>query len=452
MITPSILIVSANTYGIPYPAYPLGVSYLKSYLEVDIPTAKVEIWDFNLQNIDQFRQQIQAANYDYICISLRNIDDTNVRARNSFIEWYRTIIESARLNSNARIIIGGAGYSIFPELLFEELRADFAIHGEGEVSLSQLIRALDQGTDYIAIQGLVYRNSAGEIVVNPRTEFSRSMILEVDDRLLPYYWQESGMLNIQTKRGCPHRCIYCSYPLIEGRKVRVLDAEIVVDNLKKLYAKGITYLFFTDSVFNIDKKYNERLARLIIESGIKISWGAYFAPHNLTYDELKLYKESGLTHIEFGTESFSDTQLKNYRKGFTFDDVLESSRLCYDLGIFYAHFLILGGYGETQETLRETFENSKQIQHSIFFPYLGMRIYPKTELCEIALREGIIDNQDQLIDPIYYISQEIDLSTIESQARATGQKWIFPDDQQNSMIERFRAKGRKGLLWEYLRY
>ena len=261
------------------------------------------------------------------------------------------------------------------------------------------------------------------------------------------------MLNIQTKRGCPYNCIYCSYPVIEGRKIRTLDSSLIVSTLKDLYFRmGITYVFFTDSVFNISNEYNKQLARQIIDSGVKINWGAYFTPHNLTHEALSLFKKAGLTHMEFGTESFSDQQLRNYRKHFAFNEVLEISKISSDLGIFFAHFLILGGYGETEQSLDETFENSRKIPRSVFFPYIGMRIYPHTELFNIAVAEGRIKNENELLEPVFYISKDIVQETIKARALATGKKWIFPDFDDKGMMDKFRSRNIRGPLWEYLRF
>jgi radical SAM superfamily enzyme YgiQ (UPF0313 family) len=235
--------------------------------------------------------------------------------------------------------------------------------------------------------------------------------------------------------------------------VRTLDAAMVVRNIEELYfTKGVAYLFFTDSIFNIHKEYNEELAWRLIESKADIRWGAYFSPSNMTFDELKLYQQSGLTHIEFGTDSLSDRQLEKYNKKFRFADVRQQSESCGNLGIFYAHYLILGAYGETEDTLNETFARSRDLGFTIYFPYVGMRIYPDTELCGIALDEGRIKSPDELIHPVYYISKDINRETIRARAEATGQRWVFPDDQPPPTMDILRKRGRKGLLWEYLRY
>ena len=448
-----ILLISANKLREPYPVYPIGVSYLSTYLKQSLPDSEVTVFDMNFGTPDDLSQTVEQSNPDYIGISLRNIDGANSFDRTSFVSQYESLMKIVRSRSNAKIIIGGAGFSIYSESLFELLSPDFAIKGEGEKALTELLSALESESDHSKIEGLMYKNSEGKIISNRHNEFATKLSVEFDNRLIDYYWQKSGMLNIQTKRGCPYNCIYCSYPLIEGRKIRTLQPEEIVDNLEKLSKEyGINYVFFTDSVFNIAKAQNIELAELIIRRGLKISWAAYFSPSNLTDDELAIYKQSGLTHIEFGTESFSDEQLSNYGKNFNFDDVLKTSESALKNNIFYAHFLILGGYGETDGTISETFENSKRLRYTVMFPFVGMRIYPGTPLQQRAVDEGLITPDNNLLEPVYYVSDKFDGSTLKEQAAATGKAWIFPDDLSEKDIERFRIKRKKkGLIWEYLR-
>ena len=167
---------------------------------------------------------------------------------------------------------------------------------------------------------------------------------------------------------------------------------------------------------------------------------------------MSLYKRSGLTHIEFGTESFCDETLSSYGKQFTFDDVLRSSELALKHNVFYSHFLILAGWGETKEQLSATIENSKRLKHTVIFPYIGMRIYPNTLLHKRAVAEGGIDENDDLIDPKYYITKDFDLEQTRISAFATGKAWIFPDTPQDEIVKILKLKrNKKGPLWEYLR-
>ncbi|HBG53111.1 MAG TPA: B12-binding domain-containing radical SAM protein, partial [Rikenellaceae bacterium] len=225
------------------------------------------------------------------------------------------------------------------------------------------------------------------------------------------------------------------------------------ENIKELKnSKGINYLFFTDSVFNIHREYNRELSSLLIESKVNVKWGAYFTPHNLTYQDLELYQKAGLTHIEWGTDSLSDIQLENYNKSFRFCDIKKLSLHATELGIYHAHFMILAGYGETDMTLNQTFERSRELGQTIFFPFVGMRIYPRTRLYEIALREGVISADNNLLIPEYYVSKNVTMETLQDRAHASGQKWFFQGEESPELMERFRAKKKRGPLWEYLMY
>jgi radical SAM superfamily enzyme YgiQ (UPF0313 family) len=410
--------------------------------------------DLNLSKLSTIDKIVKDNDIKYVGVSLRNIDDNNIYEKGSFIDWYKEITDKIRSVSKAKIILGGAGFSIFPGYLLEFLDADFGIKGEGERSLVDLINLLESGGNFDSIQGLIYRKNSGKLVQNSRTDYLQNLDLDFNLENIDFYWNKSGMLNIQTKRGCPKQCIYCSYPIIEGEEVRTLNIDTIISTLSKLKnEQKINYVFFTDSIFNINKKYNRELCEAMIDSGVKVDWGAYFAPDtSLKFEDLELYKKAGLTHIEFGTDSFCDITLKSYKKSFGFKDVLKKSEICNELCIFFSHFLILGGYGETNETLTETFENSKLIDNSVFFPYTGMRIYPNTELYDIAIAEGKISKNDKLLKPAYYVSDNLDLSNLKEKAKATGKKWIFPDEEKSDFYDVLRARKRRGPLWEYLRY
>lgn len=447
-----LLFISANRLADPYPVYPIGISYLQTYLRERCNWIETAICDMNLSDIESLKQRVRSYSPDYIGISFRNIDGANSLDRTSFIPGYKEIVEAVRESSEAPVIIGGAGFSVYPEIMYKILSPDYGIVGEGEESLRLLLEAIENNGTLNGIEGLISKETGGKVQY-PHTKYLSSLNLSFDENLSDFYWEKSGMLNIQTKRGCCYNCIYCSYPIIDGRKVRTLDTDLIVNTLDRLYReKGINYVFFTDSVFNIHNSYNAELAEKIIKSGIKINWGAYFSPHNLTDDLMGLFRRSGLKHIEFGTESLCTEQMHRYGKNFSFDDVLRNSELCLKHNVFYAHFLILGGIGETEKTLKETMENSLKIRYSVFFPYIGMRIYPGTPLQRMAIKDGKISENDTFLEPTYYLSDDFSLERCRELASATGKAWIFPDDPLADDIERMRVvKKKKGLIWEYLR-
>jgi len=447
-----ILLISANIYAIPYKVYPLGISYLKTYINEHYPDWEIDLYDFNFGDYELFKEKVQGTQYDLIGLSLRNSDDVNFYAKESFLNHYKQICTIIRENTDTKIVAGGPCVSIFPQEILDFLQVDFVVIGEGEKSICELAKSLTTPDEISKIEGVLYKRENGDYNFTPRTNYASHLNVRFDPELANFYLNESGMLNIQTKRGCPYKCIYCTYPIVDGKKVRTLDTKLIVENMKELYTlEKNNYLFFTDSVFNICEDYNEELAHRIIESGIKMKWGAYFAPRNFKKERLELYKKAGLTHIEFGTDSFSDTQLINYKKGFTFEDVKTANTVCNEVGIHHCHFLILGGVGETEVTLDETFKNADLLENTIIFPFIGMRIYPNTELHRIALAEGKV-KEGSLLKPTYYISGDIDVDQLKEKTKNSKNIWVFPDAEKNPVVDKLRARKRRGPLWEYLRY
>ena len=448
-MTLRILFISANTLKIPYPVYPLATAYLKPYIEEHLKDCKVDLIDMNLASYDDIKNYIIENKPSYICISLRNVDGVNSINPKAFFKDYKRLCDFIKSHSNAPIIIGGAGFSIFPQQFINELGADYGTAGEGEASTVALIEALENNKETKNIPRLYKAN--GEY--NHICEYISSPQARYDDYLVEYYWKQSGMLNIQTKRGCPFNCIYCTYPRIDGRKIRTMNIDLLIDNIARAKRDfGANYWFFTDSVFNISKRYNIELCEALVKSNLNIKWGAYFAPKNMTNDEMELFARSGLTHIEFGTESFSDRTLEAYGKNFTFDEVLFHSELALKHNIYYSHFMILAGWGETKEQLYECIENSKHLRHTVIFPFVGMRIYPHTRLYDYCIEEKVISPDTNLIVPHFYTAKDFDLEETRKLAKATEKAWIFPDEPEDKVVQILRSKkNKKGPLWEYLR-
>ena len=444
-----VALLSANRHKEPYPVYPLATAYLKSYLQNNLSDCSVEVLDMNMMSESDLIGYIELNTPDCICVSIRNVDGANSLDRRGFLPYYKQIVATVRRCTKVPVIIGGAGFSIFPEVFMRELGADYGIKGEGEGALCSLIQAIVTNSSTKSIPCLYVKQAANSkacsYINTPRAEYEPSMV--------EYYWKESGMLNIQTKRGCPYNCIYCTYPLIDGCKVRTVEIDSIIETIARAKADfGANYWFFTDSVFNINDGYNTELAEALVKSKLNISWGAYFSPINITDSQMGLFKASGLTHIEFGTESFCDETLQSYGKRFSFSDVLRGSELALKYNVFYSHFLILAGWGETKEQLEVTIENSKYLKHTVIFPYVGMRIYPDTKLHRYAIDGGMVAENDDLIDPCFYVAEGFDLEKTKAMALSTGKAWIFPDAPQDEMLTTLKYKrNKKGPLWEYLR-
>jgi radical SAM superfamily enzyme YgiQ (UPF0313 family) len=448
-----ILLTSTNRCVIPDPVFPLGLSYLNAALRQSRYETR---WFDCLAEKPSLESVLCDFRPDFVGVSLRNIDDVLIRKRETYFQPLAGICTTIRRMHRCPVILGGSGFSLFPEQLLELSAADFGIQGEGEESLPALISALTHGTDFTGIPGLVYRRD-GKIVANPPTSGVAPVALESTDwppHLVAYYLRTGGMLNLQTQRGCAHGCNYCTYPLIEGHVMRRRPPEMVADEMAHLQATGAKYVFITDSVFNSSPRHVVETCEALLRRNLALRWGCFLRPQGLTPELVKLMAWAGLAHVEFGSDSFCDSVLAAYTKHLTFDDILQSSELVHKENIDYCHYLICGGPGETLDTLRTSFENSKRLPGAVIMAVVGIRVYPGTALHRRALRERLIQADTDLLAPTYYLASDLSSEAVFGQLNEFARQspnWIVGDPTPDyaKLVERLRERGIVGPLWSY---
>jgi radical SAM superfamily enzyme YgiQ (UPF0313 family) len=445
-----VLLISANTLRIPYPVYPLGLDYVAGSLDSRYQTKIVDLNDFS--NPESLEAMIRDFSPDFAGVSIRNIDNTDVINCRSFLPEYQDLINRIRKNSSAKIILGGSGFTIFPVEFMQALDADYGIAGEGE-RLSLLLDGLQKNTDIKKIPGVLIKEKT-HIVYEPWDgEIQRSF-----DPASPhtrFYLAYGGMLNLQTKRGCPFHCSYCTYPHIEGGRMRFFEPREIARRARELQEAGAKYIFITDSAFNASYDHSAQVAKAFMEAGVSIPWGGFFVPTVPPADYFKRLAEAGLTHVEFGTESLSNPVLNNLRKPFKPEDVFAAHQEALEAGLHIAHYFLLGGPGENSETLQETLTGIEKLEKAVFFFFCGIRIYPHTALYEVALREGQIAAGENILPPVFYRSPGINVEEIMKtvEAQANGRlNWIIGAGEAKAtrILPKLYRRGFTGPLWEYL--
>src|ERR1017187_5719121 len=244
-----ILLINANRCSAPDPVFPLGLSHLNAALRRAGHETRLFALLAEPQPVEEVLRDYRP---DFTGISLRNVDNVLIRQQEAYFASLLTLSDAVRRAHPCTVVIGGSGFSIYPRKLFELSGADFGIQGEGEASLVALVAARRGGGDYASIPGLVYRRGR-QIVANPQQASGAQTGLEAADRppaVADFYLTASGMLNVQTQRGCEHACTYCAYPLIEGCLHPRRDPEAVATEFEQLQAIGAKYAFVVDSVFN----------------------------------------------------------------------------------------------------------------------------------------------------------------------------------------------------------
>jgi radical SAM superfamily enzyme YgiQ (UPF0313 family) len=439
-----ILLISANITKEPFPVFPLGMAAVAH--DVRRRGHKVIEWDFQAEDesTDKLLDLVSSEAPDIIGLSLRNIDNCNSQHTAFYCDFYSDIVKELRTRTNSTIVLGGPGFSLFPEILVEKIGADYGIEGEGETVFASLIDELMAGNKP---EEKILRSSiplAGDEIKAP----------ERDQITAAYYISRGGMLNIQTKRGCPFRCAYCTYPALEGKFYRHRPATDVADEIEMLIKKNnLAYYFIADSVFNdVDKRYL-KIAEELIRRKITLPWMAYFKPDRFTTDEVALLKASGLQAVEWGTDCSSDTTLKGMNKSFSWADV-EASNSCFSsAGIASAHFIIFGGPDETEKTVEEGLANIARLDNCIVFAATGVRVLPKTLMHQRAIDDGLITSDNDLLEPFFYYSPATSREFLHdaiSKSFASRVDRIYPMGEDTSRVEAFHKMGYTGPIWDLL--
>jgi radical SAM superfamily enzyme YgiQ (UPF0313 family) len=446
-----ILLVSPNTLTVPYPVYPLGLDYVAASVS---PDHEVQIADLNVLSLTDLSEMLTAYSPNVLGLSCRNIDNMDAGDSQFFIEDYAKIVTHVRLHSKATIVCGGSAFTIMPEQILSTLGADYGINGEGE-RFGLVVEAIKNGRDPAQLPGVISVSSTtksstplpwkGPIKRNFQSHATHNN----------FYLEKGGMLNLQSKRGCCFNCIYCSYPLIEGRKHRLVEPDEVARTALELQTAGAKYFFITDSAFNSDIEHSLAVAESFKTAGVSIPWGSFFAPTKLPESYFQTLADAGLSHVEFGTESLANSVLKTYRKPFSVNDVFSAHQQALDAGLHVAHYFLMGGPGESTATIAESLDNIDKLNQAVFFFFIGIRIYPQTTLYDIAMREGKITATTNLLEPIFYKADDIDRQTIEALVTARVGKrsnFIFGsgNPEETKAVSTMYARGYTGPLWEHL--
>jgi len=446
-----ILIIAANQERMPDPIPPIGATYIAAAVRQRGHITKIFDACFSADYQADLAATIEAYDPEIIGLSIRNVDNVAFPNVTCYLERYANIVRVCRERAaSAPLFIGGSAFSLFPEEFVEKLDVDYGIVGEGENAFCTMVDEIDQHGrvigDYADEAGVVFPGKVANLDagVNPALD-----LLDIDR-----YFAEGGSINIQTKRGCVYKCIYCTYPVLEGTKVRTREPGLVVDQLEQVQRDhAVDFFFFVDNVFNYPLRHAEEICEEILRRELSIRWTAYISPAGCTRELFALMKRSGCQSMDLGTDTVSNSQLERMGKSFDVQKVYDVTDWCHEFELKFSHSLIFGGPGETWETVKETVHNTLATRANAVIAMLGVRLYRDTPMAQIAIDAGVTTRDQIGIAPLFYISEEIQDGMVEyfADLSATYKNWIVPGIGKN-MNERFfkrvRARGVKGPLWE----
>ena len=406
-----ILFISSNRERRVMPPMPLGLASVTA--QVDESWHRIQVLDlmFSESPEDDLKSALSEFGPDLIAISVRNIDNQSYLHTQFLLPRDRSIIDLCRSDSDAVIVVGGPAITVSPLAIFAYLRPDFGVAGEGEVVFPLLVDRISRNADCTDLPGLVWQD-AGKVRMNPP-----SFIEDLDSLKRPRrelfdnqrYAQKRSFGNIVIKQGCAFRCLYCDSPQTMGPKWRMRSPQKVVDELDSMQSElGIEMAYFTDAIFNCPTEHAEAICRTIIRRGLKMNWIATLHPAFTQRRLVELMRDAGCVAVSVSCDACSEKMLEVLQKGFTKAQLQAATDLLEEMEINYFLSLLIGGPGENRQTVEEAVDFVTQRNPMMLDFCVGIRLMPRTALFDIAVKEGVIEADDPLMEPKFYISPEVE--------------------------------------------
>jgi radical SAM superfamily enzyme YgiQ (UPF0313 family) len=467
-----------NTNRMVPPIGPIALDYIgESAKQAGID---VEIVDLCLSDdpLKMLGDHFAAHSPQLVGITFRNTDDCFWPGARWFVPDFAETISKIHNMTDAPIVVGGVGFSIFARRVFEYTGVDFGIRGDGEQAIVSLFKELQHSKRFERVDGLIWRAN-GKVYSN-RPAWPGQLYLPTNRDQIdnPAYFERGGQCGLETKRGCNRGCIYCADHLAKGKTARLRQPSEVADEVQSLIAQGIEVLHTCDAEFNIPREHAYAVCEEFIRRSIgkSLSWYTYMAVVPFDAELAKAMRKAGCVGINFTGDSASPSMLETYCQSHNKDDLALAVRLCRDNNIKVMIDLLLGGPGETPETIAQTVDFIKQINPDCTGASLGIRIYPGTRMAEIVANEGPMEKNPNirrrysgpvdLLQPTFYISQVLgsqparlvkDLiagdkrffEPMEPEALEGGQS---TDHNYNDNMELAEAikNGQRGAYWDIL--
>jgi radical SAM superfamily enzyme YgiQ (UPF0313 family) len=466
------------------PIAPIGLDYVASH--VRSRGIAVHVLDLNLaaDAATAMRTHFENHEPELIGLSLRNVDDCFWPSAASFLPAAEAVIAQLRELSQTPIVLGGVGFSIFAESIVRRSGGDFGIRGDGEEALVELLRQLRGDRSFERVPGLLWRDGP-RLRVNPPAWPTCVEIPTARDAVdNPTYFARGGQVGIETKRGCPRQCAYCADPLAKGNMARLRPPRDVADEFAALLAQGVDVLHLCDCEFNLPREHavavcDELIARRM---GQRVRWYAYLAVVPFDDELCAKMARAGCVGINFTSDAAHPVMLAAYRQPHLQTDLANAVQLCRKHRIAVMLDMLLGGPGETPETLAHTIGYFRSLPLDCAGAGMGLRIYPGTPMERTIAAEGPMEANPairrryegpiDLARPTFYISTALGTRPARlARELIGGDPRFFPPEEEpdpaadgqstqratdhnynsNRALEEAIAAGARGAYWDILR-
>jgi len=363
-------------------------------------------------------------NYDVEILNWHNIDTTPHTIPQVLTDKRPDVIGFSILNANrwggidiariakqadprVKVVFGGIGATfLWQHFLTHFPEIDYVVIGEGEYPFLNLVRSLEAGQPHAieSIQGLAYRKE-GQVLRTPDAD----PIHQLDDLPDPAKYFEFQHLALT--RGCGGNCNFCGSPRFWGRRVRFHSVDFFVEQIERLFTKGIRFFYFSDDTFTFNKKRVIEICRKIIEKKLDVTWNAISRVDHVTEEVLYWMRKAGCIQISYGVESGSEKIRKFLLKNISIEKIQSAFAITQKYGIMARAYFIYGNPGENRHTIQETIDLINAIKPLSAIFYI-LDIFPGTTLYE-DFKQRLNASDDiwlNRIEDIMYFETDPDLT------------------------------------------
>ena len=459
----NVLLVATNRERSPYPVAPLGTLCVAAAARAT--GHSVDFLDLGLASSPQkaLRQALGKGEYQAVAFGIRNLDNCWSFAPKMYFDEVRELAETVRCCFKGPLILGGSGFSVAPRGWMQRLEADCGVIGEGERAFPEVLARMEAGSSLEGIDGVITApksDSPASVLPTRAVERLGELPLPAHE-LCGYapYVRRGGFVGVQTKRGCPFKCVYCIYPQLEGRRYRLRPPEALVQEIETVATRTkMRQFFFVDSVFNDPRAHALAICAALSRRRLPNRWMAFCNPVGFDAELARAMAQAGCAGVEFGLDVATPRMLAALDKPFGQKETRIALQAARDAGLPFAIHLLFGGPGETWADVEETqaFLNGCAPANAVFASF-GIRIYEGTPLAQIAVREGTLAPDHDLFEPTYYLSPGLAGNTEENLDRIARRRpeWTSPADWRKLSVrwgQKVTVRLNVRPQWKYIRY
>jgi radical SAM superfamily enzyme YgiQ (UPF0313 family) len=455
-----------NTNLMKPPVAPIGLEYVAETLRSTGYTPRILDLCLEDRPASALESFFKRESFELVGLTLRNTDDCAFTSRRSFIDEFLSIVSDIRACTDALLLLGGVGFSTMPETILANSVADAGVWGDGEIALSEIAAKIEKKEEWKTLPNLIVpengmwrRNPVSIILPERFPRFNRDLF----DNLT--YFHEGGQAGFETKRGCNRSCIYCAEPVAKGKMLRTRTPSSVIHELAALLDQGINVFHTCDSEFNIPPEHASSICEAMVASGLgeKIRWYAYCSPAPFPGELARLMRRSGCIGINFGVDSGDSDMLKRLGRDFGPEEIRKAVRLCRGEGITVMIDLLVGGPGESRESITSSIDMMRSAGPDRIGVNIGVRVYPGTPLSEmVKTQKAGLSGEGDPEEPLFYLEPGIasDVFSIVHSLTANDERFFFFDPSRpeknynyndNQRLVEAIAAGRRGAYWDILR-